>query len=51
MLKRLIRYLVFPEFVGTTINALNEILSGLVFFIGLIHKLLELSRGAVVTMS
>ena len=38
MLKRLTKYLVFPEFVGPSIDALKEILSGLKFFIDLIHS-------------
>ena len=38
MLKRLTKYLVFPEFVGPSIDALNGILSGLKFFIDLIHS-------------
>ena len=33
MLKRLTRYLVFPEFTGPTINALNGMLSKFIFFL------------------
>ena len=52
VLKKLTSYLVFPDFVGPTVNALNGMLSGfMLFFIYLVHKLFELSRRAVVTTS
>ena len=38
VLKRLTRYLVFPEYVGPTINALNGMLSGFIFFVDLNHE-------------
>ena len=51
MLKRLTRYLVSPDFVDQTINALNGILSGFMFLIYLIDKLFEPGCAAVVTIS
>ena len=41
---RLTRYLVFPEFVGAIINALNGMLSVFIFFIDLIDELFEAYR-------